>query len=40
MEVAVISNHPAYKGEEQLGERRVHIEEVGSLEIVRSKLNN
>lgn len=40
VEVAVISNHPANKGKEQLGKRRVHIEKVGSLKVVRSKLSN
>jgi hypothetical protein len=40
VEVAVIPNQPANKGKEQLGKRRVHIEKVGALEVVGSKLSN
>lgn len=38
LEVAVVANEPAHEGEEELGKRGVNIEEVGSLEIVGSKL--
>lgn len=38
VEVTVISNKPAHKREQELAERRMDIEEVGSLEIVGSEL--
>jgi len=34
VEVTIISNQPAHKGEQQLAERGVHIKEVCPLEVV------
>jgi hypothetical protein len=38
VEVAIVADQPADKGEEKLAERRVDIEEVGSLEVVGGEL--
>jgi hypothetical protein len=37
-EAAIIANEPAREGEQQLSKRGVNVEEVGSLQVVRSKL--
>ena len=39
-EVTIVSDQPAHQGEEEFTERRVNIEEIGALEIVRGKLDN
>lgn len=39
VEVAIVTDQPADKGEEELAERRVDIEEVGSLEVIGSELS-
>lgn len=36
--VAIVSHQPAGEREQELAERRVHVEEVGSLEVVRGEL--
>ena len=38
VEMAIVAHKPAHEGEEELGKRRVHIEEVGPLEVVGGKL--
>lgn len=38
VEVAIVADEPAHKGEQELSKGRVNIEEIGSLEIVRGKL--
>lgn len=38
VEVTIVADQPAHKGEEKLSKGRVDIEEVGSLEVVGSKL--
>lgn len=38
-EAAIVADQPAYEGKQQFGEWRMDIEEVGSLEIVRSELH-
>jgi hypothetical protein len=37
-EVAIVADQPACESEQELAERRVHVEEVGSLEVVRCEL--
>ena len=37
-EVAIVSDQPAHQSKEEFTERRVNIEEIGALEIVRGKL--
>jgi hypothetical protein len=37
-EVAIVTDQPACESEQELAERRVHVEEVGSLEVVRCEL--
>lgn len=39
MEVPVESHKPSHQGEEELSEGRMDIEEVGSLEVIGSKLS-
>ena len=37
-ELAIVADQPACESEQELAERRMHIEEVGSLEVVRGEL--
>jgi hypothetical protein len=37
-EIAIVADQPACESEQELAERRVHVEEVGSLEVVRCEL--
>lgn len=38
VKVAIVADQPAHEGEQELAKGRVDIEEVGSLEVVRSEL--
>jgi hypothetical protein len=38
LEFPIVANEPAYESEEELAEGRVDIKEVGSLEVIGSKL--
>jgi hypothetical protein len=39
MEMAIVSHEPSHEGKKKLSERRMNIEEVGSLEVVGGKLD-